>query len=157
MYVKDSAATPDAVQGTWKVSEGKQHNSSVTVTHTAGSSILRPRNRTTDLWCLEAWRIRISGLPSNHHCAGVLGDDTKQPGTEGGRPTYKGGARGNQAVWYFADKSNWYVGNAISIGTELAYMIAKAPTATTPDAVPAGQWVVSLGFQPYAAVKCTRS
>jgi hypothetical protein len=36
--IKDSAATPDAVQGTWKVSTGYKRNSSVTVTQIAGST-----------------------------------------------------------------------------------------------------------------------
>jgi hypothetical protein len=46
MSVEDSAATPNAVQGTWTVAEGFKLNSSVTVTQIAGSSILLPHNRT---------------------------------------------------------------------------------------------------------------
>jgi hypothetical protein len=49
MSVKDSAATPDAVQATWKVSEGFKPNRSVKVERTAGSTTLVPHNRTTDL------------------------------------------------------------------------------------------------------------
>jgi hypothetical protein len=159
MYVQDSAATPDAAQGTWEVAEGFKCNSSVAVTQIAGSSTLLPRNRTTDLGCCFAGGsgIRISGLPSSHFSARILGDYTKQPGTEGGRPTYKGGADGNQAVWYCADQGYWLVGYTSNIGTHAASMIAAAPTAATTDAVPAGQWAVSVGFQPCAAVKCTRS
>jgi hypothetical protein len=159
MVVKDSATTPDAVQGTWHASEGFKRNSSVTVTQTAGSSILLPRNRTTDLECCSAGGsgIRISGLPSNHHAARTLGIYTKQPGTEGDRPTYKGGARDDVAVWYSTDKGGWWAGTASCIGNNGGSMFAKAPTAATPDAVPAGEWVVSGGFQPYNAVKCTRS
>jgi hypothetical protein len=160
MAVKDSAATPDAVQGTWVVAAGFNLNSSVTVTQIAGSSILLPRNRTTDLGCCFAGGsgIRISGLPSNHNAAKFLGDYTKQPGTEGGRPTYKGGAGGDAAVWCSADRREWRVGSASNIGTNTAAMIGKAPTAATPDAVPAGKWMVSGdGTVPNAAVKCTRS
>jgi hypothetical protein len=159
MCVKDSAATPDAVQGTWTVFEGFKLNSSVTVMQIAGSSTLLPRNRTTDLGCCFAGGsgIRISGLPSNHRAARILGDYTKQPGTEGGRPTYKGGVRGEQAVWYSADKGKWYVGRASDIGTNTADMTAKAPTAATPDAAPAGKWMVTAGWVPSVAVKCTRS
>ena len=159
MVVVDSAATPDAVQGTWLVSEGPKRNSSVAVTQIAGSSTLLPRNRTTNLGCCFAGEsgIRISGLPSNHHRKRILGDYTKQPGTEGGRPTYKGGADGNQAVWYSADMEGWLVGPASSIGTNGGFVFALAPTAATPDAVPAGQWMVSDGWVPSVAVKCTRS
>jgi hypothetical protein len=157
MFVQDSAATPDAVQGTWVVGEGSKRNSSVTVAQIAGSSTLLPRNRTTDLGCCFAGGsgIRISGLPSNHSNSQVLGDYTKQPGTEGGRPTYKGGARGDAAVWYFADRGMWRVGPARSIGTACGVMFAKAATAATPDAVPVGKWMVSEGWVPKAAVKCT--
>jgi hypothetical protein len=159
MGVQDSAATPDAVQATWTVAGGKQLNSSVTVTQIAGSSTLLPRNRTTDLGCCFAGGsgIRISGLPSSHNYARVLGDYTKQPGTEGGRPTYKAGVRGSKAMWYTADKGEWRVGGAEDIGTNTAFMIATAPTAATPDAVPVGQWMVTVGFHPTPSVKCTRS
>jgi hypothetical protein len=159
MAVKDSAATPDAAQGTWRVAEGYKRNSSVTVTQIAGSSTLLPRNRATDLGCCLAGGsgIRILGVPFNHHAAILLGNYTKQPGTEGGRPTYKGGVRGNQAVWYRADQGEWMVGPASSIGTNGGTMYAKAPTAATPDAVPAGKWKVSEGWVPTVAVKCTRS
>jgi hypothetical protein len=159
MRVLDSAATPDAAQGAWQEGEGLTRNSSVTVTQIAGSSILLPRNRTTDLGCCLAGGsgIRISGLPSNHIAARILGDYTKQPGTEGGRPTYKGGARGNMAMWYSADMREWYVGPAINIGANGGFLVALASTAATPDAVPVGQWMVSAGFQPNVAVKCTRS
>jgi hypothetical protein len=159
LCVKDSAATPDAVQGTWTVSEGPKRNSSVTVTQIAGSITLLPRNRTTDLGCCLAGGsgIRISGLPSNHNAARVLGDYTKQPGTEGGRPTYKVGANGSMAVWCSADQGVWHVGPASNIGTNTAAMFATAPTAATPDAVPAGEWTVSAGWVSIVAVKCTRS
>jgi hypothetical protein len=159
MLVEDSAATPDAVQATWKVSEGFKRNSSVTVMQIAGSNISLPRNRTTDLGCCFAGGsgIRISGLPSSHRSAKILGDYTKQPGTEGGRPTYKGGARGNQAVWYFADKEMWVVGPASHIGRQDGNMYGRVSAAATPDAVPAGQWLASEGWVPNAAVKCTRS
>jgi hypothetical protein len=161
MGVQDSAAaTPDAAKATWVVSGGFNLNSSVTVTQIAGSSTLLPRNRTTDLGCCLAGGsgIRISGLPSSHSSSQVLGDYTKQPGTEGGRPTYKGGARGDAAVWYSADEGVWMVGHARSIGTNSASMYATATTAATPDAVPAGEWMVSSdGTVPNAAVKCIRS
>jgi hypothetical protein len=160
MSVEDSAATPDAVQGTWKVSEGFKYNSSVTVTQIAGSILLLPRNRTTDLGCCFAGGsgIRISGLPSNHYSARILGDYTKQPGTEGGRPTYKGGVGGSMGMWYSADKGFWRVGPADRIGMNGCSMFAKASTAATPDAVPVGTWMVGDGFQPpITAVKCTRS
>ena len=97
-------------------------------------------------------------MPSNHSAAQVLGDYTKQPGTEGGRPTYKGGADGDQAVWYSADKKNWWVGNAQDMGLDIGDMYAHASSAATPDAVPAGEWMVSVdGTVPNAAVKCIRS
>jgi hypothetical protein len=159
MYAHDSAATPDAVQETWMMLDGYKPNTGVTVTQIAGSSTLLPRNRTTDLSCCLAGGtdIRISGLPSSHGDAYILGDYTKQPGTEGGRPTYKGGVRGNQAVWYYADKEVWLVGDAKGIGSPIGHMNAHAPSAATPDAAPAGKWRTSDGFQPNAAVKCTRS
>jgi hypothetical protein len=155
--VQDSAATPDAVQGTWTVAEGFKCNSSVTVTQIAGSSTLLPRNRTTDLGCCFTGGsgIRILGLPSNHNATPVLGDYTKQPGTEGGRPIYKGGAEGKQAVWYCADQGEWIVGPAITIGENGGAMFG--PNAATPDAVPAGKWMTSEGWVPNVAVKCTRS
>jgi hypothetical protein len=159
MFVKDSAATPDAVQGTWQVSEGHKRNKGVTVTQIAGNSTLLPHNRTTDLRCCLAGGtgIRISGLPSSHDDAFILGDYAKQPGTEGGRPTYKGGADGDQAVWYYADEGDWWVGDADDIGVDVGFMYAKARSATTPDAVRVGKWKTSDGFQPNAAVECTRS
>jgi hypothetical protein len=159
MLVEDSAATPDAVQGTWKVFEGFKRNNSMMVTQIAGNSTLLPRNRTTDLGCCLAGGtgIRISGGPSSHGDACLLGDYTRQPGTEGGRPTYKGGAGGNTTVWYYADTEKWWVGAESDIGLDIGYMYARAPSAATPDAVPAGQWKTSVGFQPNAAVKCTRS
>jgi hypothetical protein len=161
MHVEDSAATPDAVQEAWEVLEGYKRNKGVTVTQIAGiySSTLLPRNRTTDLGCCLAGGsgIRISGLPSSHGDAFILGDYTKQPGTEGGRPTYKGGATGDQWVWYYADEGDWWVGSASNIGTDAGNMFAIAPSAATPDAVLAGQWRTSDGFQPNASVKCTRS
>jgi hypothetical protein len=159
MHVKDSAATPDAVQGTWEVFEGYKRNSSVTVTQIAGSITLLPRNRTTDLGCCFAGGsgIRISGLPSNHCSAYVLGDYTKQPGTEGGWPMYKGGARGKQVVWYNAVREMWRVGAASNVGVNAGSMYAKASTAATPDAVPAGKWMVGDGWLPIPVVKCTRA
>jgi hypothetical protein len=42
MYVKDSAATPDAVQGTWNAFKGYTRNKGVTVTQIAGNSTLLP-------------------------------------------------------------------------------------------------------------------
>jgi hypothetical protein len=157
LAVQDSAATPDAVLGTWVVAEGFKRNSSLAVTQIAGSSTLLPRNRTTDLGCCFTGGsgIRISGLPSSHHSAYALGDYTKQPGTEGGRPTYKGGMRCKQAMWYSADQGGWIVGGAEDIGTNGGSMFGS--TAATPDAVPAGQWMVSAGWVPNIAVKCTRS
>jgi hypothetical protein len=159
LRVYDSAAIPDAVQGTWTVFEGHKRNTGVTVTQIAGNSTLLPRNRTTDLGCCLAGGagIRISGLPSNHCSAVILGNYTKQPGTEGGRPTYKGGTRGDQAVWYYADNGLWLVGEARDIGTNGGYMYAKLASAATPDTVPVGQWLVSEGWVGNAAVKCTRS
>jgi hypothetical protein len=160
MFVKDSAATPDAVQGTWMVGEGFKLNKRATVTQIAGSSILLPRNRTTDLGCCLAGGtgIRISGLPSSHDSAFILGDYTKQPQTEGGRPTYKRGTRGNMAVWYSAKHEGmWLVGPTRAIGKCDGIMYAQVASAATPDAVPAGKWKTSNGFQPNAAVKCTRS
>jgi hypothetical protein len=139
------------------VLEDFKRNKGVTVAQIAGSSTLLPRNRTTDLGCCLAGGsgIRISGLPSSHGDACILGDYTKQPGTEGGRPTYKGGADGDQAVWYHADEAGWLVGRAI--GTHCGNMYAMVAYAATPDAVLAGQWLVSEGWVPKAAVKCTRS
>jgi hypothetical protein len=96
-------------------------------------------------------------LPSNHDSADILGDYTKQPGTEGGRPTYKGGSEGDQAVWYYSDSGLWLVGEAENIGLNAAVMYAQAASAATPDPVPAGQWLVSEGWVSNAAVKCTRS
>jgi hypothetical protein len=87
----------------------------------------------------------------------VLGDYTKQPGTEGGKPMYKGGADGSMAAWYSqVDQGVWQVGYASNIGTNTAAMIATAPAAATPDAVPAGEWTVSAGWVSIVAVKCTR-
>ena len=156
MSVKDSAATPDAVQATWIVSEGFKPNRSVKVERTAGSTTLVPHNRTTDL-CFAGDGLRISGLPAGHDSALVLGTYTKQPGTEGGRPTYKGGRGGELGVWYFASKKEWWVGDAGDVGTNVGFMVALGQQhAATPDAVPAGKWHVSEGWQPNAAVKCRR-
>jgi hypothetical protein len=150
------------------VFEGFKRNQGVAVTQIAGSSTILPRNRITDLGCCLAGGtgIRISGLPLNpakQHPksvvrldACILGDYTKQPGKEGGRPTYKGGADGDQAVWYYADEGDWLVGEAFNIGTNCGNMYAHVAPATTPDAVLAGQWFTSDGLRPNAAVKCTR-
>jgi hypothetical protein len=156
MSVKDSAATPDAAQATWEVAEGYKPNRSVKVERTAGSTTLVPHNRTTDL-CFAGDGLRISGLPAGHPVAPVLGTYTKQPGTEGGRPTYKGGRGGEQWVWYFAGKKNWWVGPADIVGTDGGYMVAQGQQhAATPEAVPAGKWMGSGGCQANAAVKGTR-
>jgi hypothetical protein len=64
--------------------------------------------------------------------------------------------RGNTWVWYYADEGDWWVGAASSIGTETGTMYARA-SAATPDAVAAGRWRTTSGFQPIASVKCTRS
>jgi hypothetical protein len=157
--VKDSAATPDAVQGTWKVAEPILRNNSVLVTQITGSTahyFLAIVQLTSG--AAGGSGIRISGLPSNHHSVKVLGDYTKQPGTEGGRPTYKGGAGGSMAAWYSADRKKWRVGLASGIGIHGGSMkSAHAPTAATPDAVPARQWKTSQGGVPNVAVKCTPS
>ena len=155
MFVKDSAATPDAAQATWWVPEGFKRNRSVKVERTAGSTTLVPHNRTTDL-CFAGDGLRISGLPAGHDSARVLGTYTKQPGTEGGRPTYKGGRGGELGVWYFASLERWLVGLAGFVGTNGGIMFAQGQQhAATPDAVPAGNWRVCEGFQATAALKCT--
>jgi hypothetical protein len=59
-------------------------------------------------------------------------------------------------VWYYADEGDWWVGSASNIGTDAGIMFALAPSAATPDAVLAGEWRTSEGFQPNAALKCTR-
>jgi hypothetical protein len=87
-------------------------------------------------------RISTTRFEGKHFSANVLGDYTKQR-TEGGRPTYKGGVGGKQAVWYSSEKGKWLVGNASSIGTGAGSMFAIAPTAATPDAVLEGQWMTS--------------
>jgi hypothetical protein len=49
------------------------------------------------------------------------------------------------------------VGPAGSVGTNVGFMYAEGQQhAATPDAVPAGKWVVLEGSQANAAVKCTR-
>jgi hypothetical protein len=158
LSVVDSAATPDAAQATWEVGEGLKRNRSLKVERTAGSTTLVPHNRTTDLWCCFAGDgLRISGLPAGHDSAFVLGAYTKQPGTEGGRPTYKGGEDGEHGVWYHAGEERWWVGDADDVGTDGGYMMAEGQqAAATPDAVPAGKWDLSQGHQPSTAVKCTR-
>ena len=60
-------------------------------------------------------------------------------------------------LWYFASKKKWLVGPAGSVGSDVGYMFAEGQQhAATPDAVPAGKWIVCEGFQANAAVKCTR-
>jgi hypothetical protein len=56
----------------------------------------------------------------------------------GGRPTYKGGRNDDTWVWYQADEGNWFVGNAVWVGTGAGYMAVK-DSAATPDAVQ-GTW-----------------
>ena len=140
MYVEDrNAATPDAVIAAWNVSEGFKSNSSLTVTATAGGD-----------------GIRIAGLAAGHDNAPFMGEYTRQAGLEGGKAWYEGGCNGEWAVWYFAGNGYWNVGRRKNVGTNTKGIFGKS-TAATPDAVRAGEWQTSEGFQPNSAVRCVRA
>ena len=140
MYVEGrNAATPDAATATWTVAEGYKRNSSLTVTATAGGN-----------------GIRIAGLAAGHFSADCMGEYTRQAGLEGGKAWYKGGRDGDRAVWYHAGNGRWYVGPASDVGMNTCGIYAKS-TAATPDAVRAGTWETSEGFQPNSAVRCVRT
>ena len=123
----------------WTVGEAMKRDSSLTVTATAGGN-----------------GIRIAGLAAGHNCADCMGEYTRQAGLEGGKAWYKGGRDGDRAVWYHAGDGEWYVGDASWVGTTTCDILAKS-TAATPDAVRAGKWKTSEGFQPNRAVRCVPS
>ena len=85
-----------------------------------------------------------------------MGKYTRQAGLEGGKAWYKGGRDGDRAVWYHAGNGQWLVGLASDVGTNVCSIGVKS-TAATPDAVQAGTWRVSEGFQPNSAVQCVPS
>ena len=96
------------------------------------------------------------GLAAGHHAAGCIGEYTRQAGLEGGKAWYKGGRDGDMAVWYHAGDGQWYDGLARNVGTR-SCTITAVSTAATPDAVRAGKWMTSEGFQPNSAVRCVPS
>ena len=100
--------------------------------------------------------IRIAGLTAGHNCASCMGEYTRQAGLEGGKAWYKGGRDGDMAVWYCAGKGRWHVGKASNVGMNTCSIFAQS-TAATPDAVQAGTWHVSEGWQPNSAVRCLRT
>ena len=85
-----------------------------------------------------------------------MGEYTRQAGLEGGKAWYKGGRDGDKAVWYHEGKGKWAVGSARNVGTSTCGIYSKS-TAATPDAVQAGKWKASEGFQPNSAVRCMPS
>tara|TARA_Y100000748_G_scaffold234440_1_gene198390 strand:- start:157 stop:1824 length:1668 start_codon:yes stop_codon:yes gene_type:complete len=137
MYLEGSnGATPDEVTATWMVPEGFKHNSALTVTAMAdGNSIC------------------VAGLATGHRRALYMGEYARQTDLKGGRPWYKN--EGNSTcIWYHALHEDWNISAEKYIGKVNVSIYSKS-NAASPDAVPADQWLVSEGFQPNSAVRCT--
>jgi hypothetical protein len=64
-----------------------------------------------------------------------------------GRPTFKGGDGGNQAIWYSESTGSWCIGGGIFVGTAVHLVHAK-DTASMPNAVKSAWEIFNGGYKP---------
>ena len=81
-----------------------------------------------------------------------MGEYRRTKQQAGGRPVYKGGRNGTQAVWY--QSGSWFVGVSSFLGGQGGSIYAVS-TAATPDEVTAGEWLTAEGLHPNSSVQCT--
>jgi hypothetical protein len=64
-----------------------------------------------------------------------------------GRPTFKGGDGGTQAIWYSESTGSWRIGNGNFVGTA-AYLVCAKDTASMPNTVKSAWEIVNGLFEP---------
>jgi hypothetical protein len=99
--------------------------------------------------------IEAKGVPADHAvCAQTANGKYRQQALKiDGRPTFKGGHSGNQAIWYSESAGSWRIGRVAFVGTAAYYMHAK-DTASLPNAVKS-TWEILNGLYeptPYAKI-----
>jgi hypothetical protein len=98
--------------------------------------------------------IEIKGVPAATHdlLTRLNGRYRPQALKIDGRPTFKGGDGGNQAIWYSESAGSWRIGYGDLVGTAV-YCVHAKDTARVPNAVKSTWEVVSIDLNPYPYAK----
>jgi hypothetical protein len=92
--------------------------------------------------------IEVKGVPAEYEMTTQTNGKYRQQAlTIDGRPTFKGGKDGNQAIWYSESAGSWRIGDGSMVGTAVHHVHAK-DTASTPNAVKSTWEVVNALPEP---------
>jgi hypothetical protein len=99
--------------------------------------------------------IEVKGVPAHqgHPAFAQMNGKYRQQALKiDGRPTFKGGDGGNQAIWYSESTGSWRAGRVIFVGTASHLMSAK-DTASMPNTIKS-TWEILKGTRvnPYAKI-----
>jgi hypothetical protein len=98
--------------------------------------------------------IEVKGVPAHHEVLAQLNGKYRQQALKiDGRPTFKGGHGGNQAIWYSESAGSWRIGAGNFIGTAVYCLHAKDNTSM-PNTVKS-TWTMINGdfiYNPYAKI-----
>jgi hypothetical protein len=96
--------------------------------------------------------IEIKGVPADHEVLTRMNGKYRQQALKiDGRPTFKGGDGGKQAIWYSESTGSWRIAGGSFVGTA-AYLLHAKDTASMPNAVKS-TWEIPNGLfepNPYA-------
>jgi hypothetical protein len=116
---KSSAASPHTLGAVWR-EYMREPCSSIRVT--------KSKKKHTKV-------IEVKGVPAEHAAFAKMNGKYRQQALKiDGRPTFKGGDGGKQAIWYSESAGSWRIGGGIFVGTAVHPVHAK-DTASMPNAV----------------------
>jgi hypothetical protein len=100
--------------------------------------------------------IEVKGVPAHHEATTRMNGKYRQQALKiDGRPTFKGGQDGNEAIWYSESAGSWRIGHGDMLGTAACLVHAK-DTASMPNAVKSAWNVLmnaaNLITNPYAKI-----
>jgi hypothetical protein len=138
LYAESSASSPHTLGVVWE-EDIREPCSSARVT--------KSKKKHTKI-------IEVKGVPAHHELlAQMNGKYRQQAHTIDGRPTFKGGDGGNQAIWYSESAGSWRIGEGCFVGTAV-YCVQAKDNASMPNAVKS-TWEVVNGLlepNPYAKI-----
>jgi hypothetical protein len=124
----DSTASPHTIEAVWQVCTREPCSS---------ARVTKSKKKHTKV-------IEVKGVPANHEVLTRLNGKYRQQALKiDGRPTFKGGHDGNQAIWYSESAGSWRNGPSDFVGTAVYQMHAK-DTASMPNTV-RSRWVIVNG------------
>jgi hypothetical protein len=97
--------------------------------------------------------IEVKGVPAHHEAMARMNGKYRQQALKiDGRPTFKGGPGGNEAIWYSESAGSWRIGHGDFMGTAVFFVHAK-DTASMPNTVKS-TWEVTNGscYIPYVKI-----